>query len=132
MLFCGYTRRRSYFPTSIKKCFYPTKKRTLKRPPIYATPYALTTAYIKLLKSGSELVIPFSTMVRAFRFNSFSNVFHDTVLHDVPATVILPESWFLSCNVNAVEMSLCISNSPSPIVQIRAIPSAVRWLRMNR
>lgn len=77
-------------------------------------------------------MIPFSMVVRPFLANSFSNVFHDTILHDVPATIILPESWFHSCKVNAVEMSLCISNSPSPMVQIRAFPSAVRWLRINR
>ena len=52
--------------------------------------------------------------------------------NDVPATIILPEPRVLSCKVNAVEMSLCISNSPSPMVQIRAFPSAVRWLRINR
>ena len=55
----------------------------------FSTPYTLTTAYIKLLKSGSELVIPFSTRFRSFRVNSFSNVFHDTILHDVPATIII-------------------------------------------
>ena len=97
----------------------------------FSTPYTLTTAYIKLLKSGSELVIPFSTRFRSFRVNSFSNVFHYNILHDVPATIIFPESCSLSCNVNAVEISLCISNSPSPIVQMSAIPSAVRWLRIN-
>ena len=53
---------------------------------------ALTTTYIKLLKSGSALVIPFSTIVKPFRVSSLSNVSHDTILHDVPATIILPDS----------------------------------------
>ena len=97
----------------------------------YTQGVPLTTAYIKRSKLGSELVIPFSMRDRPFRVNSFSNVFHDTILHDVPATIILPESWVLSCKVNAVEMSLCISNSPSPMVQIRAIPSSEISVAIN-
>lgn len=54
--------------------------------------YPLTTAYMRLLKSGRELVIPFSTTVNPFRASSFSKVFQDTILHDVPATSILPDS----------------------------------------
>ena len=55
-------------------------------------PYTLITAYIKLLKSGSALVIPFSMRVNPFRASSLSNVSQDTILHDVPATIIFPDS----------------------------------------
>lgn len=59
---------------------------------LYPLKCFLTTAYIKLLKSGKELVIPFSMMLRSLRANSFSNVLKETILHDVPATIIFPDS----------------------------------------
>ena len=77
-------------------------------------------------------------MVRPFLANSFSNVFHDTILHDVPATIILPESWFLSCKVNAVEMSLCISDQSLSLCgqvaadkPIKAVSVLVKHQHMN-
>ena len=86
----------------------------------------LTTAYIKLLKFGREVVIPFSTISNWFLFNSSSNVGKETILHEVPATKILPVSCSLSWSWNAWEMSLWVSKFPSPMVQMRAIPSGLK------
>lgn len=51
-----------------------------------------TTANIKLLNSGKALVIPFSITFKPFLDNSSSKVLNDTILHDVPATIIVPDS----------------------------------------
>lgn len=54
--------------------------------------FFFTTTNIKLLKSGSALVMPFSIISRLFLANSSSRVLKDTILHDVPTTIISPDS----------------------------------------
>ena len=103
---------RIYFLHIIKmnNCMPDNKKRTpsigisTKREVSLYTPYSInsvktwnlvhffTTANIKLLKPGKALVIPFSITSRPFLDSSLSNVLNDTILQDVPATIIFPDS----------------------------------------
>lgn len=63
------------------------------------------TVKFKFYGTGMILVMPVPLLMRVnpFLTSSFSKAFHDTILQDVPATSILPDSRFISCNVNAVQ-----------------------------